>query len=247
MAPLRFFHAKIPSFSCSGIDLTSSSITRGRLVSLKSLTGSPAYPGQACSRTLMQPPLHAFVSWDQILKGLGRFLMHAAAGILRTTEVWACENTLLVPYVRECCAMDVAEVGQTRSNVSSMVAHPLWPFLPSQGRGKQVPAGCLQQHREALESLCSVGSEKAHARFSSFPHCSTVEQWSHLCWVWIWRGSGGTELLWLPDPAAEDVDSCSQAHKSGWVCCSPLRPCCHVCCIYIMLDFISYFGWLKCC
>lgn len=108
-----FFHAQIPSFSCSGTDLTSSSVTRGRLISLKSLTGSPAYPGQACSRTLIQTRLHAFVSWDQILKGLGRFLMHATAGILRT-EVWTCENTFLVPYACECCALDVAEVGQSK-------------------------------------------------------------------------------------------------------------------------------------
>lgn len=109
-----FFHAKIPSFSRSGTDLTSSSITRGRSVSLKSLTGSPESPGQACSRTLIQTPLHVFVSWHQILKGLGRFLMRATAGILRTTEVWTCENTFLVPYACECCTMDVAEVGQSK-------------------------------------------------------------------------------------------------------------------------------------
>lgn len=72
--------------------------------------------------------------------------MHAAARILRTTEVLACENTLLVPYVCECCAMDVAEVGQSKEQCQHGSPSP----LPSQVLGKQVPAGCLQQYRVAL-------------------------------------------------------------------------------------------------
>lgn len=64
--------------------------------------------------------------------------------------------------------MDVAEVGQRAMSAAWFPIHYSHFPLPSQGLGRQVPAGCLQQHREALESLCSVGSEKAHARYSSF-------------------------------------------------------------------------------
>lgn len=239
-----FFHAKILSFSHSGTDLTSPCKTRGRLVLLKSLTGSPTPPGQACcSRILIQNPLHAFVFWDQILKGLGRFLMCVAARIVRTTDVWTCENTFLVPYTCECCAMDVAEVGQSKEQCQ-MVPHPLWLFPSALAGPWQAGASRLApaaQGGSLIPLWCGVREGLCQILFL------WGQQWSHLCWIQIWRGLGETKLLWLPDPLAEDVDSCSQAHKSGWVCCSPLRPCCHVCCIYIMLDFISYFGWLKCC
>lgn len=126
--------------------------------------------------------------------------MCATAGILRTTEVWTCENTFLVPYTCERCAMDVAEVGQSKEQCQqhgspsttafpSALAGP-WQagasrFSPAAQGGSSIPLQCGVER--SREDLCWV-------------LCLWGEQWSHLCWVWIWRGLGETKLLWSPDP-----------------------------------------------
>lgn len=173
--------------------------------------------------------------------------MCATAGILRTTEVWTCENTFLVPYTCECCAMDVAEVGQSKEQC--------------QQHGSPSTTAVSLCPRRALASRCQqVLSSSTGRLFNPFAMWGWKQQRRLVLGTLPLRGTVVSPLLSLDlegfrrdkaalitRPVAEDMDSCSQAHKSGWVCCSPLRPCCHVCCIYIMLDFISYFGWLKCC